>query len=311
MTAIPLNDQAIKAVERHMNEEEDGRSSHWRLEQHRMSHGPDGFKGVGPIGTYSIKTGMAHTIAHYVLQTPFRRMGRGMPGFGAMDRAARAIAKRQGRAYDGDLQRHVLTLGMLRRHLDIEGETDPIAVIGDGYANMASVLLASLSGARVILINLAKTLWVDFQCLRRGLPDVDCALVRTPEELSRALEPGGPGAIGIMANDCRLIGSVPLSLAINIQSMMEMDPPVTARYFDLMRACPRRETAFYCCNNEEKRLPDGTVSRFVDYPWREGDKILVDEICPWLRYRYADRPPFYVPRRVNLHRLVMLEKGGN
>ncbi len=104
---------------------------------------------------------------------------------------------------------------------------------------------------------------------------------------------------------------VPLSLAINIQSMMEMDPPVTASYFDLMRGCPRRETAFYCCNNEEKRLPDGTASRFVDYPWRDGDKILVDEICPWLRYRYTDRPPFYVPRRVNLHRLVMLEKGDN
>ena len=65
--------------------------------------------------------------------------------------------------------------------------------------------------------------------------------------------------------------------------------------------------AFYCCNREEKRLPDGTITRFADYPWRGSDRVLVDERCPWHQRHYRFRPPFYRPfDGPTRHRLALL-----
>jgi hypothetical protein len=99
-----------------------------------------------------------------------------------------------------------------------------------------------------------------------------------------------------------------MSLAVNIVSMQEMNPPVIAAYFaDLRAVAAKSSLLFYCCNREEKFLPDGTVTRFVDYPWHSDDEVMVDELCPWHREYYRFRPPFYRsydgPIR---HRLVAL-----
>lgn len=73
-----------------------------------------------------------------------------------------------------------------------------------------------------------------------------------------------------------------MDLALNVASFQEMNPPVIGEYFDDLRAAAAgRGLVFYCCNREEKRLPDGTVSRFAEYPWSGSDKILLDELCPW------------------------------
>ncbi len=64
---------------------------------------------------------------------------------------------------------------------------------------------------------------------------------------------------------------------------------------------------FYCCNREEKKLPDGTVISFKKYPWKEHDEVLIDDLCPWHQEYYAFKPPFY--RRYDgpiRHRLVKL-----
>ena len=89
---------------------------------------------------------------------------------------------------------------------------------------------------------------------------------------------------------------------------MEIDPPITARYFDVLRRAPRAETAFYCCNRVEKTLPDGTITRFFEYPWNPDDQILVDQPCPWTAIAYRGRPPFYYHGPEVFHRLVMLKK---
>ena len=74
-----------------------------------------------------------------------------------------------------------------------------------------------------------------------------------------------------LASDHQLLQKCPIDVFINIASMQEMDPPVVKAYFDDMRAVAvNRQLLFYCCNRQEKQLPDGTVSRFADYPWRLG-----------------------------------------
>ena len=90
--------------------------------------------------------------------------------------------------------------------------------------------------------------------------------------------------------------------------MGEMNPPVVAAYFDDMRAIAHeRDVLFYCCNRQEKKLPDGVVTRFADYPWRAEDQIMVDELCPWTQFYYSILPPFYRPYDGPfMHRLLTL-----
>src|SRR5205823_5026710 len=81
---------------------------------------------------------------------------------------------------------------------------------------------------------------------------------------------GSPDAklIAIQASNHTLLRQAPLDLVINIASMQEMDAPVIAAYFeDLRSRQDGRALYFYCCNREEKRLPDGTITRFAEYPW--------------------------------------------
>ena len=77
----------------------------------------------------------------------------------------------------------------------------------------------------------------------------------------------------------------------NVASMQEMNPEVITQFFATLRGIAG-PLAFYCCNREEKMLPDGTIVRFADYPWHSGDKVLDDALCPWHQRYYSARPPF-------------------
>ena len=100
--------------------------------------------------------------------------------------------------------------------------------------------------------------------------------------------------IAIQAMDHELLRLCPVDLALNIASMQEMDTPVISAYFEDLRAiASQRQLASYCCNREENRLPDGTVTRFSEYPWNSSDKITVDELCPWHQQYYVFRIPAY------------------
>jgi hypothetical protein len=314
-----INERAIEEVARNCDTVDAGTSSHWRLidgggehplkkDPFNFTYGPEGFAAIGPIGAISTKRGPAHRLAHRLLQAPLRAIGRRFAAFPAIDRVAAEIAERQGRVYDKDLLRHALTLALLRRHLDLEDEADPIAVIGDGFANMASLILACLPNSRLILVNLAKTLLIDMAFAFKALPGAGMALVRDAGEMGEAMARSDIRVLAVGADSAQLIASAPVALGINIQSMMEMDPPVTAAYFDVLRRCPRAQTALYCCNRVEKTLPDGTVTRFADYPWHPEDEVLVDGPSPWDRFGYHGRPPFYYRNQPIRHRLAWLRK---
>ncbi len=65
------------------------------------------------------------------------------------------------------------------------------------------------------------------------------------------------------------------------------------RFFDNNKALSRvRKLLFYCCNHQEKKLPDGNISRFADYPWGD-DQLIVDSLFPWHQNYYSIIPPFY------------------
>ena len=85
--------------------------------------------------------------------------------------------------------------------------------------------------------------------------------------------------IAIQATHHDLLRKCPIDLAINIASMQEMDPPIIDAYFDDLRAvAEQKKVIFYCCNREEKMLPDGTVTRFLDYKWKASDQIIIGHL---------------------------------
>ena len=114
--------------------------------------------------------------------------------------------------------------------------------------------------------------------------------------------------IAIQAENHQLIRQCPIDLVIKVASTQEMDPPIIQEYFnDLRELASKRKIYFYCCNREEKILPDGAVARFYDYPWLETDIIIVDELCPWHQELYNFGFPLYsLYDGPHLHRLTTL-----
>ncbi len=316
-----VNDEAIKEVARFASTLDASASSHWDGQEgegreYALAKNPldfssalSSFSVIGPIGAISTKTSLPYRIMHWVLQIPFRVMGARLKGFWKIDRIAAGIARRQGRAYDGDFMRHTLTMALFNDRLNLPRDTGLVAVIGDGFANMSSLLLASVPGSRVILVNLSKTLLLDLAFLRKAFPDENIALAQNDEEMAEATARQDIRIIAVRADDAHLLAQVPVTLGINISSMMEMEPQVTAAYFDVLRRAPTDQTAFYCSNTAEKKWADGTIIRFFDYPWHEQDRLMLDEPCPWDQYGYHKEWPFYYRRKYPVqHRLLYLHK---
>ena len=316
-----VNDNAIREIARLAPTLDSSASSHWGGNEaegceYELAKDPFNFSNaltnthvIGPVGAVSKKTALPHKIMHWILQIPFRLMGMELKGFWAIDKMAKVIAARQGRAYDCDLMRHTLTMTMMNNRLDMERDARLVAVIGDGFANMSSLLLSSIPHTRLILVNLTKTLLLDLVYLRKAFPDENIALVQNADDMKEALTSNNMRIIAVRADDMHILAQAPVTLGINIKSMMEMDPSVTAAYFDVLRKGPADRSAFYGCNVDKKFWANGTVISFSEYPWHEKDKILLDEVCPWDQYRYHRQFPFYSKfKGLNLHRLVYLNK---
>ena len=160
-------------------------------------------------------------------------------------------------------------------------------------------LLLGCNKQRVILVNLSKTLLADIWYLKLLLGsqfEEKVTLVTDEAAIEIVLEEtkGKASVIAIEAEQHSLIQQCPIDLAINIASMQEMNPEVIDEYFhDLAAASKGRRSLFYCCNREEKILPDGTLVKFSNYPWHLSEDIIIDAFCPWHQKYYSMKPPFY------------------
>ncbi|MHA8097992.1 putative sugar O-methyltransferase [Aquirufa aurantiipilula] len=222
--------------------------------------------------------------------------------FWQIDQSANIITRKQNRAYDLDVLRQSITLSFLKNHCpnQLNGQST-VWVIGDGFASMTSLLLANKFVKRVVLVNLTKTLLVDLYYLRLWLGekkfDKIVRLYSSEEGNDEILIDNNSEefeVIAIQASNYKLLENLKADLVINIASMQEMNPEFTSNYFgEIRKAADKNEVYFYCCNREEKILPDGTVSRFLDYPWLPFDKLIVDELCPWHQKYYEFSIPLY------------------
>lgn len=284
---------AIDFLARQLDRDEVSASSHWRQMHETFRYADGRLSGLRGFGTFTPRSRWIASLAHRLLQQPWRRMGRAFPGFRRIDKITRAVALRQGRIYDLDVLRQSLTAAYLETRVPAALTAGKfLLVIGDGFGTLSSIALAAFPGLRVVAVNLVKSLLVDMSFVARAVPGIRTVLVTGTGPLAQALDHAEAKFIAIRADDWALVGEVPAALAVNIASMQEMDPQVIGQYFRALRAGPET-TVFYCCNREEKRLPDGTTVRFRDYPWRPEDQVLDDGPCPWHQRYYSARPPFF------------------
>jgi hypothetical protein len=92
------------------------------------------------------------------------------------------------------------------------------------------------------------------------------------------------------AVDLELLEGITFHFIVNVASMQEMTPDVVASYFSFIRSHIRADGIFYCCNREEKVLPEGEILRFEDYPWDKLDQHFLDEEPSFYRWFFSFRP---------------------
>lgn len=187
-------------------------------------------------------------------------------------RDAKHVVARMGLEFSQDAFRQVCTLNLLASRLSAGVPPDRILVIGDGHGILSALLHSRYPTAQIFLADLGSVLLFQAYHLHKAYPDASQVL--TDDNVNEW------GEFNFCPAD--RLETLPMesfSLAINVASMQEMDPVVTASYFNLLRA--HRTRFFYCCNRAEKRLVGGEITRFMDYPWKQSDVNLIDELCPW------------------------------
>jgi putative sugar O-methyltransferase len=302
-----LNDDAMDALAGEFAGHDDHASAHWREMQRGFALRDGQLEGALGFGDPEAAPSAGRRILHRILQARFKKMGKRFARFADIDALAGRIAKMQSRAYTLDILRQALTLAWMFEQTPSDlRDARTILVIGDGFGTLTSLLHLCLPQAKIVLINLVKTLYADLLYIRRALPGVAYGLTNDEQRIADLLARPDVPIVALRADDAPLLSSIDIDVAFNIASMQEMTPKTIAQYFAALRgggAC-----LFYCCNREEKTLPDGTVARFSSYPWHESDVVVADGLCPWHQQFYTFKPPFYRSYDgPHLHRLVRLD----
>lgn len=195
-------------------------SDYWAYELGNFSVAADGtMVGGTTLRNFSRKLSPLRNAAHYLLQRPLCRFASGWRDVADCERLGRLIAARQGRQFNYDMLRQVLSLALIRHHLDLRSSADCNLVIGDGYGVMTALLMLHAPHRRTIVINLTKPLLLDLTYARQMLPDVRLALVGDTEDMRDGLADDTIRLIGVRADDVAVLHEAPIGLAVNIVSM--------------------------------------------------------------------------------------------
>lgn len=197
-----------------------------------------------------------------------------------------SIAKKQHRALDLDLLRHVFTFKFLDKEINL-AKIDRICIIGDGQSNGISLALASECFQKVISINLPEILMSDWELLKCLDIAEKTSVIEGALEFDDFFQSNMSLAL-IPASKSDLLFNQPIDLFINIASFQEMNKSTINRYFDIIKSSPLG-AMLYACNRQEKTLYGGEVIRFEDYPWGAYEKVVEQVECPWHQHFYKFR----------------------
>ncbi len=191
---------------------------------------------------------------------------------------AKAVVSSMGLVFSQDAFRQVCVLNFLVRAMQNKVPPRLIMIIGDGHGILSALLHARFPEARIMMIDLGSVLFFQSYHLHKAFPDASQVIADEA--------PAGDESTFTFCPADRLeaLPKGNIDLAVNVASMQEMDPAITARYFDLLRQ--RATGLFYCCNRLEKHIGKNII-RFMEFPWLKKDVHLVDESCPWHQWFFG------------------------
>jgi SAM-dependent methyltransferase len=193
-------------------------------------------------------------------------------------REMRTVCRMMGADPTFDAFRQACTLSLIMKYLPGSNQRRRVLIIGDGHGLLAALVKHAWPNAQVTLVDLGRTLLFQTVNLQRAYPGSRHLLAGT-DYLDGAMD-----FLYCASDHMAALDPATFDLAVNIASMQEMTPDTVRGYFRFLRRHMATGNLFYCCNRERKVLPDGEVSSFAEYPWRRGDRLLVDEPCPWHQY---------------------------
>jgi hypothetical protein len=217
-------------------------------------------------------------------------------------KAAREMVKAQKRHFDFDVMKHIFVFEIFRKFVNPKSLN--ICVIGDGLGNfVVPALQLQQEFNKVISINLPEVLLADLSMIEDfGFSESQVCVVGNSTELQFAIGDPEIRLLLVSAQHLELLNDVRIDIFVNIASMQEMNLDVIDKYFSVIESA---KAYFYCLNRAEKKLPDGTVTRFEDYPWGENlSYLLGPEACPFYEYALKFSPPFKVKFPLMMHALV-------
>ena len=194
------------------------------------------------------------------------------------------VCRKMGASFSFDVFKQICSLELILRHLKDRQFSSAlkIMIIGDGYGFLSSLVKALIPSAKIVLVDIGKTLL--FQAIYCQRVNHEATHIHIDDMDSN----GEADFIYCPAEKVNLYTDS-LDLAINIASMQEMTMKIVEEYFSFLR-CHMTGGLFYCCNRESKQLPDGEIVEFYKYPWKPDDVHLVDETCPWYRWYLSLAP---------------------
>lgn len=174
-----------------------------------------------------------------------------------------------------------------------------IVEIRSGNGNFPSIMWNDWSPKKIILIDLPETLAITYVFLSSLFPNANILL---PNEVkSHTVRHGGtldnidfalltPQQLGIIQSES-------IDLAINIHSFQEMNHEQIDVYFEFIQRVVRNNGYFFSANRIEK-IPTGEdayqimqtspPNRFFEYPWKNQNEILINEVSRLHRLVQAD-----------------------
>ena len=206
---------------------------------------------------------------------------------------AQQTCKLQKRILDESVLRHVFTFDLLKqKKLICSGyskgaviaEGGVACVIGDGQSNFVSLALKSDIFRKIISVNLPEIHLNDIELICPTIiQSNEMCLVRTAQELEKALDDQSIKLILVLAKDAKLLENQRVDFFCSIASFQEMPLQEIAKYFEIIISCKAK---LYSCNRLHKKLYGGEIINQTDYPWKN-PKILLDNKCEWHQEFYS------------------------
>jgi hypothetical protein len=297
-----IGDEAINYLISQVNNDDPASSSHWKKYHQKFDVRPEGVVGIEGFGSNDLAYRGIRRVIHWFLQIYFKfwvlNSFKRIILYYKFNTLNEKILKITNQGYSTDFLRQTLTLTLLNEKIpEMFNSNETILIIGDGFANLTNLINETKSVKNIVLINLTKTLLVDSLYLKKCIGEENFnkkvkLITESDSDLDVEFNSSENKYIYLIeAKNHRFLASIPFQLVINIASMQEMEKSVIKEYFEYIQA--KEDTYFYCCNREEKILPDGTIIRFNEYPWKINDKIILNELCPWHQKYYEFPWPIY------------------